>query len=583
MKRIVSLVVALIAFTSVFATTVADCSNVVYAQNINATIGNTVELPIYLKNTDYAVKSFQFNIELPDGISFVSVADGYQRSIVPSGWTSTAQTQNGQPSNTALIMGYYNSASDLSIAKGDTKVMTLSLMIANNAMPEVKNIVINDIRITDGNGKGHVLDNSVELTSTVSLQRAAEVQAQADGYSLKIIPFTLAAGETKDVVVYLNNVYDVDRLKFKVTYPTNVQAASKLNGKITTYTKPTVLPENLYSTEYNPTADADNQLTPLTGTVAQTDAGSFATYTIASTGDVFNATEGAYKPFLTIPVKGKSGLAAGVYTLIISEIEMNGVEYTGDEENPTIDHPISGGNFLASVFVGESYGDAILYGNYDDDAKAAALSALKGGSADITTTNLTDFAPNDVLVYGKTNTTYNRSVTGLGTVCVPIELTSDANTKYYTVSSTQNQDGKLVFTEAATVPANTPALVKGNIAASAAGYLYAATPIDVTESGWTMKGSYEKKQNITGVYYVANGKIWKAVTNPININPFRAYFEKSDGGSVKSFDIYIDDETGLHEVTNQLSEQDIYNLQGVKLDKVQKGINIINGKTVLVK
>ena len=83
--------------------------------------------------------------------------------------------------------------------------------------------------------------------------------------------------------------------------------------------------------------------------------------------------------------------------------------------------------------------------------------------------------------------------------------------------------------------------------------------------------------NSNKVYYVGAGSY---------INPQRAYFKIDglDGGSVKQMvlDWSEDDPTGI----NNLDANDndaIYNLAGMRIGKMQKGINIVNGKKIIVK
>ena len=62
----------------------------------------------------------------------------------------------------------------------------------------------------------------------------------------------------------------------------------------------------------------------------------------------------------------------------------------------------------------------------------------------------------------------------------------------------------------------------------------------------------------------------------------KAYFQSAS--SVKAFFFSGDDATGINEVNDQWSMvngQSIYNLAGQRVSKMQKGINIINGKKVL--
>ena len=60
----------------------------------------------------------------------------------------------------------------------------------------------------------------------------------------------------------------------------------------------------------------------------------------------------------------------------------------------------------------------------------------------------------------------------------------------------------------------------------------------------------------------------------------KAYYKSTSG--VKAFYFNGDDTTGISDLNVNLNANDnIYNLAGQRLQKAQKGINIINGKKVL--
>lgn len=62
----------------------------------------------------------------------------------------------------------------------------------------------------------------------------------------------------------------------------------------------------------------------------------------------------------------------------------------------------------------------------------------------------------------------------------------------------------------------------------------------------------------------------------------KAYLELPEGVDIKAFYFEEDEATGINFVESKLNENGaIYNLAGQRLNKVQKGINIINGKKVL--
>ena len=81
--------------------------------------------------------------------------------------------------------------------------------------------------------------------------------------------------------------------------------------------------------------------------------------------------------------------------------------------------------------------------------------------------------------------------------------------------------------------------------------------------------------NVVGFYQANNNRV---ATN-------RAYIN-AGGSLVKSFAIDLDDDaTGIENinVNDNLGEGAIYNLAGQRINKLQKGINIVNGKKIMVK
>ena len=74
--------------------------------------------------------------------------------------------------------------------------------------------------------------------------------------------------------------------------------------------------------------------------------------------------------------------------------------------------------------------------------------------------------------------------------------------------------------------------------------------------------------------------------NGASIGAFRSYFQVNLGGNeIKQFNLSFgeDDPTGINSLTLALSsrEGEIYNLAGQRINKMQKGINIVNGKKIL--
>lgn len=175
------------------------------------------------------------------------------------------------------------------------------------------------------------------------------------------------------------------------------------------------------------------------------------------------------------------------------------------------------------------------------------------------------------------------------TLCVPFDITLAGATAY--TLALNGSETALTMTEVeGNVDAGTPVLLKGTSASATATISPAASTTISTETALT--GTYFAK-SVTGTTDFFLGKSeeskigfyhWAGSTLAAN----RAYFEasKRGGSNVKGFELILDDEaTGISAIENEKSEAEgfIYNLAGQRLQKMQKGINIVNGKKVMVK
>ena len=168
------------------------------------------------------------------------------------------------------------------------------------------------------------------------------------------------------------------------------------------------------------------------------------------------------------------------------------------------------------------------------------------------------------------------------TFCAPFGYTVGDGTKAYTLE----QSGEwLVPTEVdGTVAAGTPVLLKGtsSTATLTIGTDWAATPV----GGTALTGTYLAKTIDGATDYVLgigdSGVVGFYHWNSNNLGANRAYYDTPS--AVKGFVIMFDDDaTGINSIENgQLTiDNEIYNLAGQRISKMQKGINIVNGKKIL--
>jgi len=530
-----------------------------------AALNANAEVKLYLNDTNLQVGTdgvIELCIEAENAIGTVNAV-----FELPEGVTVTKIVSEG------AAVTFNKAENNLLLGKGDPYFS--SGVVAQIYVNVAEDVALGDYPMTVTFGK--IVEPSLKtydfanVESTLTIQKTAVIDPQDSDYAFEIIPFTLAANETKDIPVYMKNVQYVSGLSFTVTYPENVQAGNKKSGMSTTWTKPTINTEMLYSTEYNPQAkaDGDDEITPLSAKVSQSNSGQVATYTIDPTGDLFLTSEDEYKQIMTISVKGKSGLEAGVYYLKISDISIKSFEPTDDEP---IEGTISGGEYYASIFSGTpTETDPVVYGHYTAEGTAALNSVAENfRTVEMSAATIDEgCVVNDVLVYTKDATSYNRAVDEgrYATICVPFALEGD----YYVVSSITSSS--ITLKEVSEVAANTPAITKGAIAVSGEANVALGTP-SVGENNLT--GTYEYLPNVEG-YYLANNKFYN---DGAEIKPFRAYIP---GTGAKCLSVYLETANGVIDITNELSNEDIYSLQGIKMNNTRKGINIVGGKKIYVK
>ena len=170
-----------------------------------------------------------------------------------------------------------------------------------------------------------------------------------------------------------------------------------------------------------------------------------------------------------------------------------------------------------------------------------------------------------------------------GTFCAPYAVAVPDGVNAFTVSDVVER--VLTLDEVgATIPANTPVVLfaeNGLETVESFGIAESGTPTvglltGVYESAAAPAGSYvlQYLADKIGFYQVEEGQQPTVGAN-------RCYLTVASG--VKAFYFDEDDATGIKTINNGLQTTDgaIYNLAGQRLSKMQKGINIINGKKVL--
>lgn len=195
-----------------------------------------------------------------------------------------------------------------------------------------------------------------------------------------------------------------------------------------------------------------------------------------------------------------------------------------------------------------------------------------------------------VEVGDKADATVNVTNALISTFCAPFNVGIPANYQsYVTVSKVTGAANNGVLTleaiEGGVIPANTPVVVE------------IPQAMELPVSGIYVKGTETPTVGLlTGVYKETNAPEGSYVLQNINgkvgfykvfenkqpkVKANHAYLTKSGSNNVKAFYFNEDDATVINNINVNANEGTIYNVAGQRLNKMQKGINIINGKKIL--
>ncbi len=168
----------------------------------------------------------------------------------------------------------------------------------------------------------------------------------------------------------------------------------------------------------------------------------------------------------------------------------------------------------------------------------------------------------------------------VGTFCAPFKVAIPNGVTASTVVSA-NEEGTLTLKNiSGIIPAHTPVIIQCPMSATLplSGIYSQGTP----EAGMLV-GTYEDTNSPAGSYILQNqsGKVgFYHVSTPHAVNANRCWLVAPES-SVKAFIIRTDETENINAQTIENRQQNIFNLQGQRINNVLKGVNIVNGKKVI--
>lgn len=183
-----------------------------------------------------------------------------------------------------------------------------------------------------------------------------------------------------------------------------------------------------------------------------------------------------------------------------------------------------------------------------------------------------------------------------GTLCLPftIDPTSEANTcNFYTLQNIGNESVVLELIENGTVEAGQPVVIRKkdktqtDILINNVENAQAVKEPKNTNTGNRLMGTFTNMELADDCYFIANNQFrlvsnYKPATSGVKLAAFRAYIQpqKTNAKHAPSLNISVDEETTGIETSNVLDllndkEAEYYDVNGSRIQNLQKGINIV--------
>ena len=233
------------------------------------------------------------------------------------------------------------------------------------------------------------------------------------------------------------------------------------------------------------------------------------------------------------------------------------------------------GNYLNELFVYVS-GTSLTFGIHNP----GRLEGNDGNNGRGTWLTYRDFT---LTRYDQTEANMTIGDAKWGTFVAPFDVTIPSGVTAYKILSKTDNTLNLTAVET-TIPANTPVVVYSE---SAVNETFKGKTIDGTPTVGLLTGVYTTKAAPNGSYILQNqdSKVgfYQVDTSKYepNVPANRAYLTVC-GGSIKAF--FFGGETVIKNVFDGVAAGEIYDLNGIKVDKMQKGkAYIVNGTSVIVK
>ena len=164
---------------SVPETDISQLDNIIYITRQNGKPGDMLTIPVNMKNS-IEVEGFNFDLYLPDGISFLTDSDGFPEVYLSNERTTDRKTStfeaNIMPDGNLRVLAA--STKGYTISGNDGEVVTLKVKIADDIKPGKYPLILREIALSDNNAQSYDTD---EVISSITISEMLKGDVNLDG------------------------------------------------------------------------------------------------------------------------------------------------------------------------------------------------------------------------------------------------------------------------------------------------------------------------------------------------------------------------------------------------------------------
>jgi hypothetical protein len=193
---------------------------------------------------------------------------------------------------------------------------------------------------------------------------------------------------------------------------------------------------------------------------------------------------------------------------------------------------------------------------------------------------------NEDIIYDEVTVARTMKAGKWNTFVVPfdMEIPTGWEVKMLTGSSRNGDNITLTFGDAESIEAGVPYMIRVSTAVSnieVENVQVSTTLTNPSTDDVEFVGVYEAGKIPVGAFFISNNIFYQAADNTNTINAFRGYFTVTEGTNARALTYRMDGDeeydgtTAIDKIDDEAIVVGIYTIGGVRLNEMQKGINIL--------